>query len=172
MRINPATLYNLASNVLDAIVAGWPVGATALPERQYVTFGDVAWDCEQLVVAIERVFGIDGDVTGETYIQDGTLRGFQGVTVGAWLIRCVPDIDSALDGQLIFPSVADLDASAQILCADPIHMWNTIASAQAAGAIASCNGLAFQDADPAGPLGGFGGTLLRVRMQILAAEVS
>jgi hypothetical protein len=161
--LDPQTIYDLAAASLDAIVDNWPVELEPLPDRRYVTFGEVAWDCEQLVVSVERTFGVDtGDVLSENVLGIDASAPFQlrGATVACSLIRCVPVVDDQGNP----PTPVALADSATVVLADGIAMFNCLADAHRAGDLATCNGVAFEAGEAQTPDGGFGGWLTRVRL--------
>lgn len=52
------TIRGMAESILGSIVDHYAAAAVTLPARQYVAPGDptqIAWDCEQLVVAIQGI---------------------------------------------------------------------------------------------------------------------
>jgi hypothetical protein len=166
-------IKGLCDAALLAIVSGWPeidpdngMLIQPLPERQCVSNGAVFWDCEQLVIACERVYGLEGDVAAEFWHQEPQLVGFRGVILAVWLLRCVPDLD--VEGTNVsMPSAEDIDNSATTVLGDSVDIFNLLVAAQERGELATCSGLAFQDWTPAGPEGGFGGGVTRVRALLL-----
>lgn len=166
MSLDPDAVYVLAVASLDAIVSGWPGDLEPLPARRYVTFGEVAWDCEQLVVSVERTFGVDtADVLSENVLGIDASAPFQlrGLTLACSLIRCVPVVkDSGAP-----PTTTELNESASIVLADGVAMFNALAAAQRAGTLGTCNGVAFESGDAQTPDGAFGGWITRARLLLV-----
>lgn len=162
-------LFNLASAARDLLVQDWPTDdtiASPLPDREYVNNGAVIWDCEQLVVSVERTFGIIGDVTQEIFdAQYGTMA-LRAMTIAVWIIRCVPDIDSS-GQEIILPTPAALEESAAELLADEDQVIAILAKAQREGRFAGCESLAFENWQAQGPEGGFGGGVTRLRIGLV-----
>lgn len=163
MALDPGVVDDLAHAALDALVAGWPGGEEALPERQYVTNGTVVWDCPQLVVMVDASFGTTADIATEEIVPRHPLAGVRSVSMAAVLLRCFPDMDD--EGTP--PPAADLDAASSIIFRDSILMLNTLAAAQKAGELGSCQGFAFERWTSESPSGGLAGGSLRFRLMLL-----
>lgn len=158
-------LYTLARTTLDAIVAGWTVDpdvASPLPDRRYVAFGSVAWDCEQFTVSGVRAYSIEADVAAEQVLS-GPMFYNRAVELDLSIIRCVPDIDSSGD-TVIIPTADEIELSAAIAFADQEQLTDVLIAAQEAHGLAVFSGLAFGNWTAEGPEGGFGGGNLRVRL--------
>ncbi len=162
-----SVLYDLAHDVLDAVVTTFAAAAVGLPSRRYVTSGLVAADCEQLVVSLEMVNrGIPGVPDIAPQQSPGARVSPRHLTMGIWLIRCVPMPTQAAH-QVRPPSEADLDASGLELATDLWLLFHGIHAAYASGTILStCEGLGIGPATPLGPEGGFGGSYCRVNTEI------
>lgn len=157
--------YDLARSTLDAVVAGWPTDpdvAVPLPERRYVGFGLMAWDCEQFTVSGTRAYSIDGDVAAEQIISTPVFYN-RAYEMQLSIIRCVPDIDTSGD-VIIEPTPTDIEVSAQAAFADQQTLTDVLIAAQEARQLAAFSGLAFGNWTAEGPQGGFGGGTLGVRL--------
>jgi hypothetical protein len=157
--------YDLARATLDTIVAGWPADPTdalALPDRQYVAFGLVAWDCEQLTVSGIRSYAIEADPAQETSIS-GVVFYNRAVEIAVSLIRCVPDVDVSGD-TIIDPTPDAIEAAAQAAFTDQETIMDVLVAAQQARELATFGGLSFGNWTAEGPQGGFGGGTLHVRL--------
>lgn len=151
-------LYGIARAMLDCVAAAVPDP----PARLYVSDGPlVAWDCEQLVAAVERTASTAGNAAVE--VQDPTL-GFvmRSATIGLWLVRCCPTMDD--DGTA--PPADQIDASAQTVLADPTVMVRALWAAQQAGTIGGCRSMAFLGWQGVGPQGGLTGGVLRMAVDL------
>lgn len=111
------TIHETGTDVLAAIVAAYEAADVALPERRYVTSGDVAIDCEQVVVSVNRIFpGIPGaEITSADLSQ---CRGPRVQVMQCYVVRCVPTPEADSGESYQPPSPAELDASAAELLAD------------------------------------------------------
>lgn len=160
MAIPRTRLVGLAHQVLD-IVAGAVVDT---PARRYVTQSLPAFDCAELVVGVDSIVGHDGDASVETTGLITCLT-MQAANLSVWLVRCVPTV--ADDGTA--PTVADMEASADMLLADPLDMFNALVAAYFAGELAGCSGLAMLGWQAVESSGGVGGGTLRVRVDLSSA---
>jgi hypothetical protein len=151
-------LYGIARAMLDCVAGA----LTAPPERRYVSDGPlVAWDCEQLVAAVERTISTSGNAAVE--VQDPSLAFvMRSATVGLWLVRCCPTMDD--DGTA--PTAEAVDASAQVVLRDPTVMVRALWSAQQAGTIGGCRSMAFLGWQAVGPSGGLTGGVLRMAVDL------
>lgn len=56
------SLVTLGNTILDGVIEGYAARGIALPDRQYLTIGTPANDCEQLVVSWQQTYlGLPGD---------------------------------------------------------------------------------------------------------------
>jgi len=157
-------VYVLARAALDAIINNWDADAEPLPERQYVAFGLVAWDCEQLTVSISRTYGVEADVAAEQLVSN-QMFAMRGLEIEVSLIRCVPVADTSGD-VIIIPTADDIEASARIAAIDERTIMNTLIEAQQDGDLGGCHGIAFGGWSAEGPNGGLGGGRLAVRLAL------
>lgn len=86
----------LAQKVLDGVVAHFDAVPRELPDRRYVAPGNpqlIAWDCEQLVVALTGVgWGASPEAAAGS-VKPGTQMSVQGVRHAVFsiqLVRCTP----------------------------------------------------------------------------------
>lgn len=164
----PDRLFVLARSIIDALNAGYQNDGVALPDHQLVTPGLPAWDCAGLYVHVERTFGHDGNIAAEavqplTAHPGHTLRA---ATIAITLLRCVPEASDDGGGGIILPSASAEEAAAALILTDAQRMLNILVAAQKAGDLTGCNSLAFESWQSAGPEGGLGGGLLRVRVGV------
>lgn len=157
-------LYGIARVVLDTVAAGLATAGHDVPARQYVADGNmVAWDCEQLVVAVDTTQNHQGNVAVEATDLAFAMAA-RSATLGVWIARCCPTVDD--DGSP--PPADEVDASAQVVLADPMIMLDCLWRAHAAGDLGSCKGLAFQRWQAIGPMGGLTGGVLRLNIDLTA----
>lgn len=160
MAIPRTRLSGLARQVL-AIVADVIADP---PDRQYITQSLPAFDCAELVVGADGIVGHDGDASVETTGLISCLT-MQAANLSIWLVRCVPTQDD--DGTA--PDPEDLEASADMLLADPIDMFNAITGAYFAGELAGCSGLGLLGWTAIESSGGIGGGTMRLRVDLSSA---
>jgi hypothetical protein len=154
-----------ASALLDAVVGYYETNGVALPDRQLVALGLPAWDCEQLTVSIDRIYGHGGDVNIEqpTALHAHPAFSMRAAVFSILLLRCVPVSDD--DGT---PPDADAEnAAALAVYADQQLVENAVIASYNAGELASCNGLTVVEWLSQTPAGGLGGGLTRVRLALL-----
>lgn len=155
----PDRLHTIATAALDAIVDAYAAEQppAALPDRQYVHAGQVAYDCEQVVVTVERgFFGLAHQEQVE--VVDCLLM--RSAVIAAHVVRCVPVTEEGGDP----PPAADLDAAALELTGDTIRVTNALSAAHRAGNLGACKSLAFEGIDIVGPEGGLAAAVVRFRV--------
>lgn len=158
----PDRLYNVARAALDIVAAAYVDLDVDLPERQYVADGTPAWDCEQVVVYVERTFS--GLADQETVaIQECLL--IRSASLWVEVVRCVPVLDDRGDA----PAADDIEASAQVILADPLIITNALVAAYRAGTFGGCKGLVLEGWESLGPEGGLAGGRQRFRYQLTEA---
>jgi len=148
-----AGLHDTVAGLRDAIVAALAANGRPPFGRVFISDGaDVAYDCEQLVVAVEGIrTGLPG--VPDTVQLDGRVTWTAVVAVHA--VRCAPTIDD----QGNVPSAAEITASAESSQGD--------ADALMAGAYAyaqACKRAAVATLQFPGPLGGYAVALLRLEV--------
>lgn len=121
MPLDPSKIYDIASDLLDSVVARVEdvfddyTPAIVLPARRYVHAGDVAFDCEQVVVTVPEA--------GLTHAFPGEAAAIlvcsppRHVALEVWVVRCVPTLKDNGDP----PSTVELDAAAYLTLVD---MWS------------------------------------------------
>lgn len=149
----PPRVHDAAAGVRDAVAAALAAAARPAFPRVYVSDGaDVAYDCEQLVVAVENVrSGLPGEA-GFVYL-DARLTWTAVLAVHA--VRCAP----TLDDQGNPPEPAEITASAAGIQGDGAALLEgarVYAQACRRAAVAT---LTFP-----GPLGGYAVAVMRVEV--------
>jgi hypothetical protein len=93
------TLPQIAVSILDAVEGHFAASDNDLPERRYVAPGtpdSIAWDCEQLVVALSGVgWGQAEDLAGGS-LKMGTQSNMavRHAVFNVQLIRCTPSVSA------------------------------------------------------------------------------
>lgn len=156
-------LYRAARNLLDVVVAHYASVGVALPDRQFVSDGTPAWDCEQVCVYVERVFSTRGDVSSEANqpIDCLVVRGAQ---IAVEIARCTPVF--ADDWSDAAPSGEAIETVAQQVLADPMHLTNAIVDGYRNDELAGARGLSLVEWESLGPQGGLVGGRQRVRWSL------
>lgn len=164
MAPNADRLWLLASAVKAAIVEGYSDADAELPDRQYVTVGNPAHDCEQLVVAVENTFGHEGAIQQEL-VEPHMARpahALRASRMAIHLLRCWPVVGD--DEQPPTPDAEE--EAAELALTDSQLLLNVIVAAQRAGDLPRCGGVAFEQWTALTPSGGIGGGVLRVRLTL------
>lgn len=165
-----SALWDLAAAVRDAIETRWPIDAEPLPDRRFVSNGTIVWDCDQLAIGIDSTFGTLGDPAFAAVLSGAQGIGYslRAASVTALLLRCVPAPEEDDQGNVTaIPTTDEIETSAQLLLSDSIALFNVLLEAQAAGELATCQGLAFDRGQAEGPEGGLGGWSIRVQALML-----
>lgn len=106
----PSAVADAATAILDAVVAAFAEVGVALPERRYRYIGRPAYDCEQVVVWLERIFPGKVGQQVTTAMVCGPLRVAQ---FNVDIVRCV-----ALDEEGGIPAAGLLDGDGATLLTD------------------------------------------------------
>lgn len=162
--MQPDRVYGTARAVLDQLVTRLPaLGVTDVPDRQYVSIGLPALDCEQLVVSIDRIVGHEGNPGTETTAPLRCLV-MRAVELTVWLLRCAPTVGDSGDP----PAAADIDASSEQVAGDPQAVLQALLGAYRDGDVGSQWGVVFMDWRAITPEGGLVGGAQRVRYDLSA----
>jgi hypothetical protein len=85
------TLATHVQDVLDIVVQTFGQAGVTLPERQYITSGGTAHDCEQVTVSFQQMYlGPPGDQAAEPQRCDGP----RSASVLVEVVRCIPSVNS------------------------------------------------------------------------------
>lgn len=165
MAIDPDQNWNIANEVLTAVVTHYAAEKVALPTRRYVSPGLPAWDCEQCCVYVSRSYGHSGDVAQPTtepmYAAAGW--GARAIVVSVQVTRCVPVPNQRGNARAVsLTRVEDEQEAAQAIYADGQLCMNAVVAGVRNGALTKLNSVAFLDWDIVGPDGGFVGSTLDV----------
>lgn len=158
----PTHLYDIADRVLSAVEAAFDAADISLPDRRYITGGEIVWDCPdgQLVVQVPRIYVGLPAASDPREIRCGTVRS-AGLTV--WLLRCVPTL--AENGEP--PPPGDLDDSGRDLLIDAWTLSSGIISAYNSDDLVEADSQVFlADLAAVGPQGGLGGWRQDLRVQV------
>lgn len=156
-------LYDIATEVKDAVVAGFDAEDVELPDRRFVANGAIADDCEQLAVAVQRIF--QGTPDGETALVDDVAgAGLRSIDL---IVRLTRDCQPLMDHTNDVVDAADIDAAGRVLLIDGWLLRKIVTAAKRAGDILSaCDKAVIGPCVSFGPQGGFGGWELTIRAQV------
>lgn len=159
-------LADTAQTLLEVVAAGLATAGLSVPTRQYVTAGSVAYDCEQLVVSLERLYpGIPfADDPANPVLRCVLLRA---ASLTVHLVRCIPVLHDGPRGGTIVPTSDELGASGAGLLTDALVVPKVIVAAWHANEfLGTCDQMGVREVLPAEPDGGFSGTITRVDVQV------
>lgn len=156
-------VYDIAKDVLDAVVA---YHGGSLPDRQYVSAGPPAWDCELVASWCESTSSVDGGSEVDAFESVRRLAGhtMRAGTFVITIVRCTPAVPTTVGAQIQQTSVDEENAAALDLYQDAQMIINALRTAEEAGELGACNGLVFDTWTPIGPDGGYVGGEQRVRI--------
>lgn len=150
---NPERIFDAAQQLLAAVVTRH--GGT-LPDRQYVSAGPPAWDCE--LVSVHAVSGgsYDGNLSATAVEQNPRAAGFsmESAQYGITIVRCTPAVPDSKGTKPSFPTVAQEEAAAEALYADVQRVKNALVAAAKTGELPGCASLVFEGWSVIGPDGG------------------
>jgi hypothetical protein len=161
-------LVPIAQGILDDVADYFTANAVELPTRRCIAPGApglIAWDCEQVVVALASVTWGIGEDAAQSVPQVGVAAGVMEVRYAQWsvqIVRCTPQMDEEgnpppvetiqLAGE---QALADAGILSQFLVhcvAFPqLHEWVPAGALAKAGNVVSLG--------PSGPHHGFEGSL-------------
>lgn len=177
--MSDSAVVDLSAAILAALVEGWPVFAAppfnypdlaALPDRRYVWAGPLpAYDCEQVVVAVERTFGSEGNPSLERIvpISDG-VPYLRTLVAGIHVIRCITDF-TADSGSVTGPGIATaatMTKESNAILTDVDVVLECLIRAQNVGKLAGCGDLALENWRATTAQGGLAGGITRVRLNL------
>lgn len=166
MAPEPERVYNVCDALLTAVIDHH--GGT-LPDRQYVSAGAPAFDCELLATWCERTEGYEGNPGTVTQQQMSSGAGFA-MRVGTFvvtLVRCTPAVPKSQGGKLALTTVAQEQSAAATLYGDAQRVLNALVTAYRAGELTGCHSMAFTEWTTIGPEGTFVAGELRVRVGLV-----
>ena len=158
----PATrIMDVCEDLRDAVVTYH--GGT-LPDRQFVSAGAPAWDCELLAVWCETTIGVEGspELEGLSAASAGAAHTMRAGTFVVTLTRCAAQMDDS--GKP--PTEAEEETAATELYGDAQRTLNALIEAERAGDLPSCHGIAFSSWTVIGPDGGYVAGELRVQVAL------
>lgn len=153
-------LFTMGTDLLDAIEKQFVAAGITLPTRRYVHTGDIAHDCDQLVVSLTRLFrGLPG-LEQPADPGHGAVD-YRTVVWTVELIRCTDQPNRT-------PTAAELQAEASARIEDLWTLHHGVWLAQkAAVELPSCSTVLVGDVEAIGPQGGPAGWRMTVEYGVL-----
>lgn len=150
-------LYDRAHAILHAVGAAFTADGVPLPARQYVTTGEVAWDCEQLVVEVSRLGA--GSSSFNDLLGPMKCGAILWMLATVHLVRCVPVPDNSGNA----PNAAALDDAGNRALIDAWVLVHGL-MAEMRDLIGPCDDWSVGPAVAVGPYGGYTGWKVDVRV--------
>lgn len=163
------TLYDLATELLGFCAAALDTLPAGAPDRQYVSMGAPALDCEQLTV---HVYQVGEAVTSPNATPlDRMRRAVETPRLGLTflIVTIARDCYPGPTGRNLDqpPDVVDLDAAARELSADGWLLWNVVPAALRAGELwGACHFTGWEPLQPLQPSGNIAGWTFPLQVQI------
>lgn len=157
------TLADLAEALLTAVEAGFEDAGVGLPERRFVADGVVVHDCEQVAVALDRLYTTVPRAEDPTQMA-GALPVLWFATFVIHVVRCVPTPSGSPAGMPSATAITDMGRS--------IHtdLWLASRSVRTEWAASrlggACSALQLEEGRPIAHSGGHGGSTTRVTLQV------
>lgn len=146
-------LADLADAALAAVEARYNASGLLLPERRYIHVGEVAYDCEQLVVALASIDpGLPQGAVADGV--SGTPVAFT-ARIEVHLVRCAP---TPSGGRVAAPKVSALNDAGRAALLDSREVLKALTAARAT-LTESCGQVVFTGSSFNGPEGGYLGVV-------------
>lgn len=164
-------LKDTAQSILDALAAALGEADISVPERQFITAGDIAHDfagakcAEALVVTWDGSFqglpGPAGNLANNVIQCSMPLTGQFTVA----LLRCVPTVK----GQGRMPTMEELQTSGEAILEDAMTLAAVTVDGALTGSLSDrgCTLIGILQLAPIGPLGGVGGTTMTIVVSLI-----
>lgn len=144
-------LSEMLFTALESVKSTFEQAHVQLPDRQYIAWGGVAVDCEQVTAQLIQVY--PGNPGGDPN-QPQRCDGPRTAVIAVQIFRCAPTPTGA---RAVAPSPGRLNDSAQELARDA---WLLLDSAHVFDAAGSWSSGLIADVSPVEPQGGYVGTTL------------
>lgn len=155
-------LYTVAQEILAEAVDILGDASITVPERTFVTFGEVADDCDLLAVSWQGTYtGEPGQPNNQPEGQGFVTRS---TTFELRTIRCL-SVNSANGTP---PSPEEMNEDAEAVMTDVWTLYQGFVARKGDKSfLEGCQGFAIGNVIPVGPVGGMGGGILVLEVQVL-----
>lgn len=158
----PTVVFDIAQDILAAVVTGYAANSISLPSRRYVADGgEVALDCELVAVALGRVFRGSPNSPADSFIPQRCV-GIRTAEFHVWIVRCASAPQDSGDP----PSTATIESFSELMMTDAWFLPYALAQSVGAGNLGSCDEMFIGDLTVQGPQGAFVGVDLIVQHQL------
>lgn len=156
------TPFERALATLQTIVDFYAAAAVELPDRRYVTAGDVVADCPQVTVTWAGYPATTGDIASEA--TSGHIgNAFKSTIYEVAVLRCAPALDGTAENPVL-PTAAQFQEYGQVVMRDAEMLEDAIREAHANGVYGEGPFLVLESALPLGPTADLGGLSMRFRV--------
>lgn len=166
MAPTPNHPFTFAQDLIAALVSAYAAVPLPLPSRRYISEGQIAIDCEQVVVEPIRSYrGTVNRVTDTTVPQ--RCFSLRTAEFRIWIIRCTSTPVDIGNGEVRMPNPDEIEAFSEPIITDLFFMPYSLQVAAVNGDLGvGCDDLLFQQANVHPPSGGYGGVNLIVEYQL------
>lgn len=155
-------LYTVAQEILATAVDILDDASIVVPERTFVTFGEVADDCDLLAVSWQGTY--TGEPGQPNNVPEGQGFVTRSTTFELRRIRCV-SVNTANGTP---PTAEELNEDAEAVMTDIWTLYQGFVARKGNRTfLSSCEGFAIGNVIPVGPTGGMGGGILPFEVQVL-----
>jgi hypothetical protein len=164
--LSPTVFYDIAANLLAAIVTYYNANGLALPETQYVAMPPVVPYCDSLVVVAGPVYVATPGATGSVEPMMVSTRRAGDLEV--YLYRCAPSLEGEGE-ELLILDVDALDDYARTVMTDQVALHRAVSQGHGAGLFQNYSKKMMLG--PVTPLpiqGGLGGCSMAVTVEVMS----
>jgi hypothetical protein len=163
--VTPTLVYDAARELLAYAATLLNASAGGAPAARFVSDGNVALDCDQLVVEFEELLPLLPG--GETQAIIPIIRPVGNLARSArftiWVTRCAPTLSESGTA----PTPTEIDNSARQVLKDLWVLFEGLATGYLSGALfAACQGFALLSGTLQGPEGGLKNAKMTVAVQL------
>jgi hypothetical protein len=155
-------IFGVLTAIRDRVGAFYDDASIPLPARRLVTPGLPAFDCEQFTVTAMSSYNVSGPISTSVYEQRTAAVGFdlRTLIIDLTVVRCM----AVLGDSGKAPTVAQIEADAEAVAVDEVALRAAVDVAVADGTLPAFTNVAMDQWTAIPPLGGYGGSTLRIRL--------
>lgn len=152
-------IYTIGNELLNAVNNHFATKNVELPERQYVHYGEVAWDCPSLVASMVGFSTPHNQLGVSEQFPNIVLPGVpftRHVSFEVWLLLSICAIPGE-DGD--FPTEEQLDTDGEMMLINGWLLYEALLVGAAAGSVleGGCQSIDIGECVPVGPDGAMAG---------------
>ncbi len=154
-------LWTLLGSVKTAVEAEFALQNVAMPTRRYRGLGEIAFDGEQVTVALAGLYGIPTNSATSGVptqaIEAMRCTSWRGCEIEVVVMRCAPSDVTDNAGNIKPPSIEAIEAAAKDAARDAQIVSRGLTRALRAGSFGESPNFALGQWKPLGPQGGLVG---------------